>query len=161
MDFSPQKASKLPDGSQALEPIKDPEQDDWVFDAFNAFVERSQVALVPGLGVSEEIQATAFFFRNFVLLPRQTDATRGFLSILLPFYNRLGCDSSLHTATTAVALTALANFPDKSYLKHQSATEYGKAIRKVNESIFDPTVAKSDEMLLTILLFGLYEVQLN
>ncbi|KAL9087267.1 MAG: hypothetical protein Q9165_006761 [Trypethelium subeluteriae] len=117
----------------------------------------SQVVLAPALGIPDETQAIAFFFRHFVLLPRQTDATRGFLATLLPFYNQLGSDSSLHKATTAVALCALANLPGKAYLKGKAVGEYGRAIRKVNDIIISPSTARSDETLLTILLLGLYE----
>ncbi|KAL9064759.1 MAG: hypothetical protein Q9157_007720 [Trypethelium eluteriae] len=153
----PQKTARLSDDFQNLEPIIDSLHNDWHTDAYNAFIGSGQVLLAPGLGISDEIQATAFFFRNFVLLPRQTDATRGFLATLLPFYNRLGSDTSLHKATTAVALCAFANFPEKAYLKDRAVAEYGRAIRKVNDTIVSPTIARSDEMLLTILLLGLYE----
>ena len=161
MDSSPRGTPKLSAGSQSLESITDHSQDGIIANAYNIFLERSRMTLVPGIGISEEIQATSFFFRNFVLLPRQTDATRGFLAVLLPFYNRAGSDSPIHRATTAVALTALANFPDKAYLGDQAAFQYGKALRQVNDLIVNPVVAKSDEVLLTILLFGLYEVRLR
>ncbi|KAI9697513.1 MAG: hypothetical protein M1820_007779 [Bogoriella megaspora] len=138
-------------------PGRDGLSPDFIATAYNTFFEKSQIPLAPGLWTSDEVQATAFFFRNFVLLPRQTDATRGFLSVLLPFYNNCSSESAIHRATSAVALSALSKFPDRNYLQNQSAIEYGKAISIVNKAIIDPEQAKSDELLCTILLLGLYE----
>jgi hypothetical protein len=123
--------------------------------AYAGFLDNS---LPSSLSPSEESQAMSFFFRNFVLVPREADSTRGFLELLAPVYNNAPAASALHDATHAVALSALGAFPDRMALRQEARVVYGQALQKINSALRDPVAAKSDETLLAILLFSMYEV---
>lgn len=116
-------------------------------------------SIPPGLEYSTEAASTAFFFRNFVTLPQQNGCSRGYLEYLIPIYNRARADSAIQAATHAVSLSALSNYPGNSRLKLEAKRAYGEALKKVNEAISrGPKSASSNEILLTILMFSLYEV---
>ena len=83
---------------------------------------------------------------------------RGFLELLAPLYNSTKSSSALHLATNAVALAACGNYPGRQDLLREAATTYGKALKKLNDDLKDPAVSRSDETVLAILLFSLYEV---
>lgn len=110
------------------------------------------------LVMAPEFEAVPFFFRNFVSLPQEAESMRGYLELLVPMYNRAQPSSALHLATSAVALAACGNYPGRQHLLRDAAATYGKAIRKLNEDLKDPTLARSDESVLATLLFSLYEV---
>ncbi|KAF2200460.1 hypothetical protein GQ43DRAFT_373758 [Delitschia confertaspora ATCC 74209] len=122
-----------------------------------AYVWKLANCLPPTLNTVPEVEATAFFFRNFVSLPRKADSMRGYLELLVPLYNRASSSSSLHLATTAVALAACGLYPGRQPLLREAASTYGKALRRVNEDLADPVMSKADETVLAILLFSLYE----
>lgn len=118
----------------------------------------SLVSIPHGLDYSTESAATAFFVRNFVTLPQQNGCSRGYLEYLIPVYNRARADSAIQAATHAVSLSALSNYPGNSRLKLEAKRVYGDALRKVNEAITaGPKSASSNEILLTVLMFSLYE----
>lgn len=118
----------------------------------------SLATVPPGLEFSTEAAATAFFFRNFVTLPQQNGCSRGYLEYLIPVYNRARADSAIQAATHAVSLSALSNYPGNSRLKLDAKRAYGEALRKVNEAITSgPKSASSNEILLAVLMFSLYE----
>jgi hypothetical protein len=115
-------------------------------------------AIPPTLTLSPEFEAVPFFFKNFVSLPQQADSMRGYLELLVPLYNQARPSSTLHMATNAVALAACGNYPGRQDLLREAAAAYGKALRKLNDDLKDPVMSKSDETVLAILLFSLFEV---
>lgn len=127
----------------------------------NALFALRGFALPQGLTFSIENQATAFFFRNFVLLPQHDETARGFFELIVPYYNSTPAGSTFHLATHAVSLAVLGNYPGRSHLLQESASFYGKALQKAQKALQDPVQARSDETLLTIMLFVLYEVFQN
>ncbi|KAF9634258.1 hypothetical protein BFW01_g5153 [Lasiodiplodia theobromae] len=127
----------------------------------NALFALRGFALPQGLSFSIENQATAFFFRNFVLLPQHDETARGFFELIVPYYNSTPAESTFHLATHAVSLAVLGNYPGRSHLLQESASFYGKALQKAQKALQDPVQARSDETLLTIMLFVLYEVFQN
>ncbi|PVI00093.1 hypothetical protein DM02DRAFT_642649 [Periconia macrospinosa] len=114
-------------------------------------------ALPATVRVAPEYEAVPFFFRNFVPLPQRADSMRGYLNLLLPLYNRTLPSSTLHLATKAVSLAAYGNYPGKQQLMSDAARAYGEALGKLNEDLRDPVAGRSDETILAILLFSLYE----
>ena len=108
--------------------------------------------------MAPEFEAIPFFFRNFVTLPQVAESMRGYLELIVPLYNRAQPSSALHLATTAVALATCGNYPGRQHLLRDAASTYGKAIRKLNEDLKHPFLARSDESVLATLLFSLYEV---
>jgi hypothetical protein len=111
----------------------------------------------PILTVAPEVEATTFFFRNFVSLPQQAESMRGFLELLIPLYNETSSSSALHMSINAVSLAACGRFPGRERLLQKAVYMYGKALRQVNNDIQDPVRSKSDETVLATLVFSLYE----
>lgn len=83
---------------------------------------------------------------------------RGYLELLVPLYRNARPSSALHLATNAVALAASGASQNRPDLMGEAAAAYGKALRKLNEDLQDPAVAKSNENVLATLLLSLYEV---
>jgi hypothetical protein len=105
-----------------------------------------------------EYEAVPFFFKNFIALPQQAESTRGFLEYLVPLYNKARSSSVLHLATTAVAMATCGQYPGRQELLREAVSTYGKALKKLNDDLKDPAMSKSDETVLAILMFSLYEV---
>ncbi|OCK84498.1 hypothetical protein K432DRAFT_378513 [Lepidopterella palustris CBS 459.81] len=124
---------------------------------FQAYLWYLGNAVPPPLAPSAETQATAFFFRNFVLLPQQAESMRGFLELLVPLYNQSMPFSALHLATHAVSLSTLGNYPGRHQLLRDASVAYGQALKKVKQALEDPVESKADETVLAILMFSLYE----
>ncbi|KAF2005940.1 hypothetical protein P154DRAFT_423163 [Amniculicola lignicola CBS 123094] len=126
-------------------------------DSWQSFLWSLEQGVPPSITQSPEVEAVPFFFRNFVSLPQQAESMRGFLELLVPLYNQARPSSALHLATNAVALAACGNYPGRQDLLREAVTTYGKALGKLNDDLKDPVVSKSDETVLAILLFSLYE----
>lgn len=124
---------------------------------FEAFVWNLEHAVPPTITLSPECEAIPFFFKNFITLPQQAESTRGYLEYLVPLYNRSLPSSVLHLATTAVAMATCGQYPGRQELLREAVTTYGKAIKKLNDDLKDPVLSKSDETVLAILMFSLYE----
>ncbi|TKA79206.1 hypothetical protein B0A49_03191 [Cryomyces minteri] len=122
--------------------------------AYNEFV---LFPILPTLTLSVDSQAIAFFFKNFVLPPRSSDAVRGFLEELPELYNNSSPSSPLHLAVSAVSLSTLGNSPGRRDLLQKAGATYGRALREVNRAIQNPATATSNATLASVLLFSLYE----
>jgi len=101
--------------------------------------------------------AVAFFFKNLVAMPRSNDSLRGYLEILGPMYVKSRSNSLLHKATHALSLASLSNGRKSPLLRLEARRLYGQALREVGSAIQDPVAARSDEVLMAIMLFSLYE----
>lgn len=101
--------------------------------------------------------AVGFFFKNLVQMPRSKDSLRGYVEVLGPMYINAKCDSLLHQATQALALASLSNGRKSPLLRVEARKIYGNALREVGLAIKDPQAARSDEVLMSIMLFSLYE----
>ncbi|KAF2088496.1 hypothetical protein K490DRAFT_72909 [Saccharata proteae CBS 121410] len=110
-----------------------------------------------GLSPTLEDKAIAFFFRNHVLIPQHEDCMRGHLDILLTHYNKTDSGSPLHTATNAVAMHILSCYPGRGEVARDAAKYYGRALQQVGKALHDPVQAKSDQILMCIMMFTLYE----
>lgn len=118
-------------------------------------------ASIPGqIDTSMEAQAIHFFLSNWVLLPYQ-GSNRGYLDFLLPLLRTSPPDSHLSLTFSAVGLAALANrhspgINSKGMLPY-AAQKYEKALKRTNEALRDPILAKQDSTLASVLLLGLFE----
>lgn len=116
---------------------------------------------VPGqLNTSFEAQAVHFFLSNWVLLPKQ-GTNRGYFDFLLPLLRTSPPDSHMSLTFAATALAALANrsspgVNSKGLLPY-AAQKYEKALKRTNEALRDPVLAKQDSTLASVLLLGLFE----
>lgn len=115
-------------------------------------------AVPPAIVLAPECEAIPFFFKNFITLPQQAESTRGYLEYLVPLYNRALPSSVLHLATTAVALGVCGQYPGRQQLLRDAVSTYGKAIKMLNDDLRDGKKSRSDETVLAILMFSLYEV---
>jgi hypothetical protein len=115
-------------------------------------------AIPQTINMPPEYEAVPFFFKNFIALPQQAESTRGFLEYLVPLYNKARSSSVLHLATTAVAMATCGQYPGRQDLLREAVSTYGKALNKLNEDLKDPAMSTSDETVLAILMFSLYEV---
>ena len=116
-----------------------------------------QVGRETRLSIGIEREATTYFFTSFVGGRESIDTTRGFLEFALPMFQAADEASPLHLAIEAVALSTLANYPGREKLTQVSARVYGQALRATQQAIQHPRQSTSDETLMTILLFALYE----
>lgn len=55
-------------------------------------------------------------------------------------------------------MAAVGQYPGREALVSEAVKSYGKAIRKLNTDLKDPVMGKSNETVLAILMFSLYEV---
>ena len=106
---------------------------------------------------SIEHQATSFFFENFAPKSKSKETSRGFLDLLAPMYEKTPTNSPLSMATEALAVRTAANFPEDKNLLHHAESLYGRALKAVQRAIQEPSQATSDETLLSILLFSIFE----
>ena len=109
------------------------------------------------LGQGLEQQALCLFFSDYVLTPRHPETTRGFLEYLLPLYNDAKTDSALAETAIAISVATLSARPNRRYLRLEAARRYGSAVSRIKSAIADPVEARSDQTLMSVLLFSLYE----
>ena len=102
--------------------------------------------------------AIGFFLQHHANRQRAADSQRGFLEHLAPLYQRASTDSLLHRATYALSMGALSNARHSPIDRLEARRTYVKALKELGEVIKRPHVATSNETLMTILLFSLYEV---
>lgn len=92
------------------------------------------------------------------MLPHRMRAmTTGLLQVAAPLVGSAKDDSALSLATEAVAMAVMAKTPDNERLNQYAAHLYGRALAATQQAMQDPAQATSDETLLAILLFALYE----
>ncbi|KAK7552588.1 hypothetical protein IWX49DRAFT_559987 [Phyllosticta citricarpa] len=126
-------------------------------DSFENAARPQRLTFASGIKMSIETQATSFFFQNFVIPPQKSTTVDTFLNCLVPYYNSANISSALHLATNAVSLSAFSKDPSRGQTAQEAGRAYGKALRKVGEALQDPASAATDETILSILLFALYE----
>ncbi|KAH7080762.1 hypothetical protein FB567DRAFT_531691 [Paraphoma chrysanthemicola] len=129
---------------------------DQTFD-FESFVWNLPNSVPSPITMPPEYEAVPFFFKNFITLPQQAESTRGFLEYLVPLYNKARSSSVLHLATKAVAMATCGQYPGRQDLLRDAVSTYGKALKKLNDDLKDPAMSKSDETVIAILMFSLYE----
>lgn len=61
-------------------------------------------------------------------------------------------------ATSAVALATCGQYPGKQSLIQEAVSTYGKALKQLKVDLRDPILSKSNETVLAVLMFSLYEV---
>lgn len=108
------------------------------------------------LGTSPEDQATCFFFRNYVLNGRKFHT--GNFQYLADLYLCEDIGNSLTETVTCLGLVGLANFWKTSNIMSRALAKYNSAMRLVSSSLINIDEAKSDQTLVAVILFGLYEV---
>ncbi|KAF2134597.1 hypothetical protein P153DRAFT_352571 [Dothidotthia symphoricarpi CBS 119687] len=127
------------------------------YETFQDFLWNIEQALPPTIILAPECEAIPFFFKNFITLPQQAESTRGYLEYLVPLYNRARPSSVLHMATSAVALATCGQYPGRQSLVREAVSTYGRALKKLKVDLADSAKSRSNETVLAVLMFSLYE----
>ena len=115
------------------------------------------VAQQKKLSPSIERQAAPFFIENFVPPHDSRDTTSRLLQSAAPLLENAKDGSALSLATKAVAIAVMARTSNREHLNQHAARIYGRALAAAQRAMRDPAHATSDETLLAILLFAVYE----
>ena len=110
-----------------------------------------------------EDNSLCYFMTNYVMCSRHPETRKGFMEHLVPFYTSSSSSSPLSLATTATALCSTrypSSSPIRSTIKAKAIAKYLEALRLTKVAIQDPQEAKSDSLLMAVLLLGLFEVRL-
>ncbi len=108
-----------------------------------------------------EENSLCYFMTNYVMRRRHPEACKGFMELLIPIYTTASSRSALSLATTATALYSTRypyRTPSANAVQARAIANYVDALRLINVAIQDPEEAKSDSLLMAVLLLGLYEV---
>lgn len=102
-------------------------------------------------------QATTYFEDNTVRPLHRHNTAYELLGSTAPMPEQAEEGSALCLATEAVATATMAQSSDSKTLVQSAAQIYGKALAAAQKAMRNPVDAASDETLMTILLFSLYE----
>lgn len=104
--------------------------------------------------------ALNYFFKNYIFVPRKSEAAHGYLEVLPLLYANIAPTSPLLSATSAIAFAAFGKDTfGRQYLPN-ARLKYGDAISRLNEALEDPVAVKKDETLMAVLIMGMVEVSL-
>lgn len=102
--------------------------------------------------------ALNYFFNNYVLIPRKSDAAHGYMEVLPVLYANLAPNSPLLSATSALAFAAFGKDAFGRQFFPNTRLKYGEAIVRLNEALGDPVAVRKDETLMAVLIMGMVEV---
>ncbi|OBT70545.1 hypothetical protein VF21_10456, partial [Pseudogymnoascus sp. 05NY08] len=100
-------------------------------------------------------RATGLFVANYVYA--LNGHTRGHLDYLTDVFKRDSLDEGLLSSMKAVGLAGFAHTTRSPYIIKNARYQYIKAIQHTNVALRDPTTAKKDATLLTIIILGIFE----
>ena len=103
-----------------------------------------------------EFESLCFFFTNYVNIPRETH-TNLFLEAVQPLYTASATDSPLRHAITAVAVTISDFWRTLGPYSPNSRKPFAKAVAATRNALFDPQLARSDELLAAIFMLDYYQ----
>ncbi len=131
--------------------------------ASTARAPESSAAIVPALNASPEQLASCYFVSNFIILPRQGSG-RGYMDYLIPLLKAETPDCRILThAFNACALASLGNRVTSNGVDFadRALSEYTRALAETNVALRHAELSKTEGMLATVLLLGLFEVRLE
>ncbi|KAF2462868.1 uncharacterized protein BDR25DRAFT_118150 [Lindgomyces ingoldianus] len=103
--------------------------------------------------IGPEVYAINRFYSDYAF----TEGTFPFLHLVAPLYTLEQTPGYLHSALPAVALASSAKQLNRHDMMLEAHRHYGNAVRSLNNSLPDTSMAKHDATLLTVFLLGLYE----
>lgn len=109
--------------------------------------------------VLEDAQTSSvcFFFRHYGGTTIDPETPNGFNQLWQPMYLQALPRSSLRLATAAITVNIAMMWCSKGFNTPSAADVFVKAVAAAREGIHDPLQSLTDEMLMTILLFDLYD----
>lgn len=116
------------------------------------------VTMVPGsVKTDPQMAAVGFFFRHYGGSMNEPEAHCGFHSAWQPMYLESAVDMPLRTATAAVAVNIAMMWCFKGCDTRLPRSLFTKAIAATRKAMFNPAESTTDQLLLTILIFDLYD----
>lgn len=106
--------------------------------------------------LSADVQATCFFFQNYVL--EQGGPIRGAFQYLYELYGSEEIGSAVADSVASLGMVGLANFWKAPSIMIGARKKYTSAMSTVSSKLRDIEEAKTDQTLIAIMLLGLYEV---
>jgi hypothetical protein len=108
---------------------------------------------------SWEQEAANILLKQMVLATAASDACQGPVTSLPLLYSTANKDSALHCAVLALAVHIYpGSAPTRHEVQSQVWIKYGQALEKVNLALRESSTVQTNEILMTILLFGIIEV---
>jgi hypothetical protein len=97
--------------------------------------------------------ARSYLFANYMTGGPRT----GHMVYLVPLLESHP-DHTLNAAVSAVALAAFSNLHASPKTMMKAHAEYATALRETNHSLRDPQLCKTDAVLATVIMLGMFEV---
>jgi hypothetical protein len=126
----------------------------------STFVDSQILQLELSFAPSLDEQAASYVFHNYVSEDNEKASSKGFFDYLPALYRRSQPESILADAVTALGLVGIANSTRDSALLNKAVLKYGAIARAVSERLGVVKLAKQDDILISVLLLGLFEVSL-
>ena len=98
-----------------------------------------------------------FFFRNYGGTAIDPEARNGFNQMWQPMYLHASAQSSLRLATAAVTVNIAMIWCFRGCNSLPARSLFAKAVTAAREALYDPLQSPTDEILMTILIFDLYD----
>lgn len=114
--------------------------------------------ITPELILSNQAQAVAFFFRNYVAYPIENMLMDQHWPVLVPLYREASVSSAVQAATDALALDTLAFHTSRQELRSEAAIKYSEALGRVRGSLVHSTISQCNDVLQAGQLLLVYEL---
>jgi hypothetical protein len=98
-------------------------------------------------------QATCYFFQNYFL-----EDFKGFYSCLPCVYNARPIGSALGEIIISLGMAGMSDFKKDAKLMIDANIKYMSALHNISAALRDKEEAKTDQILTSVMLLGLYEV---
>ena len=106
-----------------------------------------------------EAQASCFFFSRYILNNADSTLRRGYLNFLPDICAKEPTGSALSNIVTSLGLACLSNQRKDPGTMTVAVSKYTEALRLINAALMDPTQAKSDQTLISVMLLSLFEAR--
>ena len=117
----------------------------------------SLASIPPSLYDSLETQAICFFFKNYVW--EDSQYPKSYFEYLPSIFNaKEPVNAALQNVVISLGLVGLSNTRHTLDVMISAKEKYTIAIRATNSALRDADGAKCDQTLITVMLLGLYEV---
>ncbi|KAL2434900.1 hypothetical protein ABEF95_010461 [Exophiala dermatitidis] len=124
-------------------------------------VSNNFTSIVPGVIRQDPKEASiCFFFHYYTGIVHDPQAKKSFTKLWQPMYHHSSADSPLRHATAAVTVNIAMMWNFQGCDSPPARRLYAKAISSTREALATPSKTSLDELLMTILLFDLYEALL-
>jgi hypothetical protein len=110
---------------------------------------------------SWEEQAISYVFHNYMSEDNDSASSRGYFDYLPALYRRSRPGSVLADAVMALGMVGIANSNRDSALLNKAIIKYSATARAVSTRLGELELAKQDDILISVLLLGLFEVSVR